>query len=181
MEGGGSMTARRAVQQILLCGFMGCGKTSVGQALAFRLRWDFLDTDALIEKRTGMSIPEIFATQGEQSFRQMEQQAAAVLGERRHTVVSPGGGVLSRGQTVQALRQNGGFEAVVFLDCSFETCYQRIKDSDRPLVRANSREGLEQIFLQRQQRYREVADLIVPNESLVSLTVEQILRELPIL
>ena len=64
MEGGGSMTARRAVQQILLCGFMGCGKTSVGQALAFRLRWDFLDTDALIEKRTGMSIPEIFAEQG---------------------------------------------------------------------------------------------------------------------
>ena len=58
MEGGGSMTARRAVQQILLCGFMGCGKTSVGQALAFRLRWDFLDTDALIEKRTGMSIPD---------------------------------------------------------------------------------------------------------------------------
>ena len=48
-------------------------------------------------------------------------------------------------------------------------------------MRANSREGLEQIFLQRQQRYREVADLIVPNESLVSLTVEQILRELPIL
>ena len=181
MEGGSSMTARRAVQQILLCGFMGCGKTSVGQALAFRLRWDFLDTDALIEKRTGMSIPEIFATQGEQSFRQMEQQAAAMLGKRRHTVVSTGGGFLTREQTVQALRQNGGFEAVVFLDCSFETCYQRIKDSDRPLVRANSREGLEQIFLQRQQRYREVADLIVPNESLVSLTVEQILRELPIL
>lgn len=92
MEGGGSMTARRAVQQILLCGFMGCGKTSVGQTLAFRLRWDFLDTDALIEKRTGMSIPEIFATQGEQSFRQMEQQAAAMLGKRRHTVVSTGGG-----------------------------------------------------------------------------------------
>ena len=73
------------MQQILLCGFMGCGKTSVGQALAFRLRWDFLDTDALIEKRTGMSIPEIFAKQGEQSFRQMEQQAAAMLGKRRHT------------------------------------------------------------------------------------------------
>ncbi len=181
MEGGGSMTARRAVQQILLCGFMGCGKTSVGQALAFRLRWDFLDTDALIEKRTGMSIPEIFATQGDTCFRQMEQQAAAMLGSAGTPSSPPGGGFLTRKQTVQALRQNGGFEAVVFLDCSFETCYQRIKDSDRPLVRANSREGLEQIFLQRQQRYREVADLIVPNESLVSLTVEQILRELPIL
>ena len=113
MEGGGSMTARRAVQQILLCGFMGCGKTSVGQALAFRLRWDFLDTDALIEKRTGMSIPEIFAKQGEQSFRQMEQQAAAMLGKRRHTVVSTGGGFLTREQTVQALRQNGGFDMVL--------------------------------------------------------------------
>ncbi len=181
MEGGGSMTARRAVQQILLCGFMGCGKTSVGQALAFRLRLGFSGHRRPDREADWNVHSEIFAKQGEQSFRQMEQQAAAMLGKRRHTVVSTGGGFLTREQTVQALRQNGGFEAVVFLDCSFETCYQRIKDSDRPLVRANSREGLEQIFLQRQQRYREVADLIVPNESLVSLTVEQILRELPIL
>ena len=168
-------------QNLILCGFMGCGKSTVGRRLAKLSGREFIDMDSFIEEQQGMSIPEIFAKQGEQSFRQMEQQAAAMLGKRRHTVVSTGGGFLTREQTVQALRQNGGFEAVVFLDCSFETCYQRIKDSDRPLVRANSREGLEQIFLQRQQRYREVADLIVPNESLVSLTVEQILRELPIL
>ena len=168
-------------KNIVLIGFMGCGKSSVAAALGRNWKMDVIEMDQMISEQQGMSIPEIFAKQGEQSFRQMEQQAAAMLGKRRHTVVSTGGGFLTREQTVQALRQNGGFEAVVFLDCSFETCYQRIKDSDRPLVRANSREGLEQIFLQRQQRYREVADLIVPNESLVSLTVEQILRELPIL
>ena len=181
MEGGGSMTARRAVQQILLCGFMGCGKTSVGQALAFRLRWDFLDTDALIEKRTGMSIPEIFATQGEQSFRQMEQQAAAMLGKRRHTVVSTGGGFLTREQTVQALRQNGGFEAVVFLDCSFETCYRRIQTSDRPLVRNNTKEGLEEIFNARREKYLSVADVVIQNEGIISSTVEEIVENLAIL
>ena len=64
----------KGVHQILLCGFMGCGKTSVGQALSFRLRWEFLDTDAMIEKREGKSIPQIFSQQGEPAFRQMEQQ-----------------------------------------------------------------------------------------------------------
>ena len=52
---------KKGVQRILLCGFMGCGKTSVGQALSFRLKWEFLDTDAMIEKRQGRKIPEIFA------------------------------------------------------------------------------------------------------------------------
>ena len=51
---------KKGVQRILLCGFMGCGKTSVGQALSFRLKWEFLDTDAMIEKREGRKIPEIF-------------------------------------------------------------------------------------------------------------------------
>ena len=88
---------------------------------------------------------------------------------------------MTREETVRALRENGGFEAVVFLDCSFETCYGRIKDSDRPLVRANDREGLKQIFLARQALYRRAADVVVSNEELVSQTVESILRALPVL
>ena len=68
---------KKGVQRILLCGFMGCGKTSVGQALSFRLKWEFLDTDAMIEKREGRKIPEIFAQDGEAAFRQMEAQTAA--------------------------------------------------------------------------------------------------------
>ena len=83
---------KKGVQRILLCGFMGCGKTSVGQALSFRLKWEFLDTDAMIEKREGRKIPEIFAQDGEAAFRQMEAQTAASLGRRRNTVISTGGG-----------------------------------------------------------------------------------------
>lgn len=173
---------KKGIQRILLCGFMGCGKTSVGQALAFRLKWDFLDTDAMIEKRQGISIPEIFAQQGEEAFRKMEEETACSLGKRKNTVISTGGGFLMREQTLQALRENGGgFESVVLLDCSFETCYQRIKNSDRPLVRNNTKEQLEQIFLQRQQHYREAADVVVSNEGIVSQTVEAILKEAPVL
>lgn len=174
--------AQKGIQQILLCGFMGCGKTSVGQALAFQLRWEFLDTDAMIERRQGISIPEIFAEQGEGAFRRMEEETARMLGRRRNAVISTGGGFLTREETVRALRENsGGFEAVVLLDCSFETCYQRIKNSDRPLVRNNTREQLEQIFIQRQERYRRAADFVISNEDFVSRTVEKILSTVPIL
>ena len=66
------------------------------------------------------------------------------------------------------------------MDCSFETCYERIRSSDRPLVRSNTREQLYEIFLNRQQRYREVADLVIRNEQLVSQTVEEIVGRLAI-
>lgn len=173
---------QKGIQQILLCGFMGCGKTSVGQALSFQLRWKFLDTDAMIERRQGISIPEIFAAQGEEAFRKMEEETAKLLGKRKNAVISTGGGFLMREETVRALRENsGGFEAIVLLDCSFETCYQRIKNSDRPLVRNNTKEQLEQIFRQRQEKYRQAADFVISNEEYVSKTVEEILRVVPIL
>jgi len=95
-------------------------------------------------------------------------------------VISTGGGFLMREETVRALRESAEGSAVVFLDCSFETCYERIRSSDRPLVRANTREQLYEIFLNRQQRYREVADLVIQNEQLVSQTVEEIVRQLAI-
>ena len=106
----------KGAHQILLCGFMGCGKTSVGQALSFRLRWEFLDTDAMIEKREGKSIPQIFSQQGEQAFRQMEQQVARGLGRRKNAVISTGGGFLMREETVRALRESAEGSSVVFLD-----------------------------------------------------------------
>ncbi len=173
---------KKAAQSILLCGFMGCGKTSVGQALSFRLKWDFLDTDTMIEKREGISIPEIFERFGEQEFRRMEMEVASQLGRRKNTVISTGGGFLTQEKTVQALRESAnGFEAIVLLDCSFETCYQRIKNSDRPLVKNNTKEQLEEIFIKRQLQYRRVADVVILNEGIVSATVEQILREIPVL
>ena len=163
-----------------LTGMMGCGKTTLGALLAEHTGTEFLDMDAQIVREEGKSIPQIFSQQGEQAFRQMEQQVARGLGRRKNAVISTGGGFLMREETVRALRESAEGSSVVFLDCSFETCYERIRSSDRPLVRSNTREQLYEIFLNRQQRYREVADLVIRNEQLVSQTVEEIVGRLAI-
>lgn len=173
---------KKAAQRILLCGFMGCGKSSVGQALAFRLKWNFLDTDTMIEKRSGMTIPQIFEQFGEEEFRRMERELAAQLGKRKNTVISTGGGFLMQEETVKNFRESsGGFESIVMLDCSFETCYRRIKSSDRPLVRNHTKEELREIFDRRRERYLSVSDLVVSNEEIISTAVEQMLLEIPVM
>ena len=172
----------KGAYRILLCGFMGSGKTSVGQALAFRLRWDFVDTDLMIEKHQKKSIPQIFQEQGEEAFRQMEAETARLLGRRKRVVISTGGGFMTRPETVAALKESSkGFESVIFLDCSFETCYQRIRTSDRPLVKKNTPEGLKEIFDRRRKLYLAAADVVIPNEGPISSTVEKILQKINIL
>ena len=173
---------KKAAQRILMCGFMGCGKSSVGQALAFRLKWNFLDTDTMIEKRSGMTIPQIFEQLGEEEFRRMERELAAQLGKRKNTVTSTGGGFLMQEETVKSFRESsGGFESIVMLDCSFETCYRRIQTSDRPLVRNHTKEELREIFDRRRERYLSVSDLVVSNEEIISTAVEQMLLEIPVM
>lgn len=171
----------KPVQRILLCGFMGCGKTSVGQALAFRLKWDFLDTDAMIEKREGIPIPQIFQTKGEEYFRQAETAAAAAVARRKNVVVSTGGGFVMRDENLSALlAYHPDATGIVYLDCDFDTCYQRICTSSRPLVVSNTKEQLREIFQSRADRYRSVSTIQVHNDSLVSDAVEEIIRQLPI-
>lgn len=88
--------------KVVLTGFMGTGKTTVGRILARMLGYEFLDTDRLIEDRHG-PIPDIFATQGEDAFRQMEREISTELAERRATVVSTGGRLMIDPHNVQAL------------------------------------------------------------------------------
>src|SRR5690606_27386423 len=79
---------------IVLAGFMGAGKTTVGRLVAHRLGWPFVDADDEIVARAGMSIPEIFARYGEAHFRQIEREVCAELARREHTVIATGGGAL---------------------------------------------------------------------------------------
>jgi shikimate kinase len=78
---------------IFLVGFMGVGKSTVGRALAARLRWDFEDTDALVTQTEGRAIDEIFRTSGEGRFRELEWEALRSLGHRKNVVVATGGGL----------------------------------------------------------------------------------------
>ncbi len=156
---------------IFLCGFMGAGKSSVGRALAKVLEWPLLDTDELIEAEHG-SIPAIFAEKGESYFRQLEAEMAQKLAFKEKAVISTGGGfVLSA--AVQKVLQDC---CIVYLDVPYDVCYERIKNSDRPLVRANSKEQLEAVYNKRAEVYKAVSSLQVNNSADLNQTVQEIIR-----
>ena len=129
-----SMTGPRAV---FLLGFMGAGKTSVGQALARRLRWRFVDLDQRIEMREGRTIAEIFTRSGEDAFRRIEtavlRQLLAELGHGSPAVVALGGGAPLRKENADLLASCGAPQ--VFLDAPFEVVRQRCGETaaGRPL------------------------------------------------
>jgi len=136
---------------IFLCGFMGCGKSTIGEKLAKKLNCDFIDMDDYIEQQAGMKIPEIFEKFGEPHFRDLETQAVRDLAQRSG-VISCGGGAMLRDVNAEIARAHG---YVVLLDVPFRTCYFRIADSDRPIVRNNTRQQLEELYNKRYVIYKQ--------------------------
>lgn len=122
------------LQNIILTGFMGCGKTTVGKLLAARLKYRFVDTDLLIEQQYQMSIPEIFSTFGEKGFRQAEKQAALELSKKGQQVIATGGKLMLDPDNSKTLGKNG----IIFcLIASPEEIFRRIsapKENNRPLL-----------------------------------------------
>ena len=112
------------LRRIVLTGFMGAGKTTVGRLLAARLNWDFLDLDAYIESRIGLAIPSIFAAHGEPRFRQLESQALASALGRSRIVLALGGGA-PEVLTNRLLLEQTPATATIFLDAPFATLYDR--------------------------------------------------------
>lgn len=144
---------------IFLCGFMGCGKTTVGEILAKKLGLPLIDTDAYLVEQAGKSIPEIFAQDGEPFFRQMEAQAIRTLCTRE-AVISCGGGAMLNPESAGYAREHG---AVVLLDESFANCYERIKeDTNRPIVQRSTPQELEELFHQRAKIYAAHASHCIP-------------------
>ncbi|WP_298483571.1 shikimate kinase [uncultured Ruminococcus sp.] len=160
---------------IFLCGFMGCGKTTVGEALAQKLGLPLIDTDAYIVEQEGKSIPEIFDQDGEPYFRQVEAQAIRTLC-REKAVISCGGGAMLNPESAAYARENG---AVVLLDESFQTCYNRIKDdTNRPIVQRSTKEELKALFEKRASVYRAHASHVIPGGVSPRQMAERILKEL---
>ncbi len=136
---------------IFLCGFMGCGKSTVGAKLAKHLDCPFVDMDTYIEEQAGMTIPEIFAQHGEPHFRDLETEAIRALASR-DGVIACGGGAMLREENAQIAAAHG---SVVYLDVPFHVCYRRIADSDRPIVRRSTREELQALYDKRRIIYQK--------------------------
>lgn len=149
------------MNNILLCGFMGCGKTTVGKRLAALTGREYIDLDREIELEAGMTIPELFEQFGEQEFRDREHAAVAALARRIGCIVSTGGGAMTFPRNVAAVSPD---DRVVFLDTPFEICYERIKDSDRPIVRRSTPDELRKLFETRRAAYRAAASVILPGD-----------------
>ena len=147
-------------QNIVLIGFMGSGKSSVGRRVAAGLGFQFIDTDTLLAEREGREISEIFASDGEARFRDLESAALAALTKHSRCVISTGGGVILREKNHALLRQLG---FVVWLTASEDAIFARVSRTDkRPLLRtANPRETVTQLFAARRPLYEAAAQFTV--------------------
>ncbi len=144
------------MKNIILCGFMGAGKTVVGRELAKIMGCRFVDTDALIEKEQGIAIKAIFAVHGEAHFRALERAVCERLGDTKNCVIATGGGTLTDPENVQAIKRSG---KVIFLDASFEAICDRIGDSvSRPLFQ--DKEKAQALYSQRRNQYLAAADYV---------------------
>lgn len=149
------------MNNIILIGYMGCGKTSLGKKLSYKERIALLDTDRMIEQKQDMTVSEIFDKKGEEAFRMMETECLKeIMGYSEMYVISVGGGLPMKEENRKLLKELG---TVVYLRARPDTIYERLKnDTSRPLLRGeNPRGKIEDMIKQRGPVYELAADCIV--------------------
>lgn len=138
---------------IILVGFMGAGKSSVGRLLAKRLGRSFVETDEMIVAKEGTPIPAIFAEHGEAYFRALEAEVLSLLKLKRSEVITTGGGLPCGDGAMEALKSMG---TVIWLRGGFDLIYERARRSGtRPMLVERSRKDVEALYGQREPYYQE--------------------------
>lgn len=166
-------------KNIVLIGFMGSGKTTVGIRLSYRLRKSIEDTDKLIERRQKRTIREIFAQDGEAYFRELETEILReAVSKRKNQIISVGGGTPIKEENRRLLKQLG---TVVYFRLKPETVFRRLKrDTTRPLLQCeNPLERIRTLLEQRKEAYEACADIIIDVDELsMQQVVDKVIAEL---
>lgn len=158
------------MQQIVLVGFMGAGKTTIGHELATILQLPLIDTDQLIEERVNQTIPEIFEQYGESYFRELEAQVLASLNDQEG-IISTGGGIVLQEATRQQLKN---FQHVVYLTVPFKELVTRIKNDSqnlRPLFLNHTQQDFQKVYESRASLYEAVSTIEIENTGKIVETI----------
>ena len=164
---------RRIVREILsedrnivLIGMPACGKSTIGRALAAKLGREFVDSDEEIVKAHG-EIPEIFAKEGEETFRVYEEEVISALTKKHRLVIATGGGAITRERNLLNMKQNG---VLVYLTRPLE----ELSDEGRPLSKGGK---IRALYEKRAPIYQKAADLVIPNDKSIGEVAERIAEE----
>jgi len=160
-------------QNVILTGFMGTGKSTVGRLLAEQLNYSFRDLDSLIVEKEGTSINTIFADRGESYFREVESSVLKSVSQESSLIVSTGGGAVIRQENRCLMHKSG---VVVNLTATPETILQRLhSDAERPLLRDSKSLAQIQILLSERESYYAEADIRIDTDG---KNVEDVAREI---
>lgn len=170
------MTGQRALHNLALIGFMGTGKSSVGRLLATQLQFEFVDTDQLIEERTGRTVARIFSEEGEKVFRDLERQLVAEMARWRQKVISTGGGLGADAGNLSSLKRHA---LVVCLWATPEAIWERVRtQTHRPLLCDPDPEGrIRTLLEQRTPIYRQADVLVNTAQRSIKEVSQQVLHQ----
>ena len=165
------MHSERHLANLALIGFMGTGKTSVGRLVAESLGFEFLDTDEMIQSRTGRSITDIFTRDGEPAFRELERQMVKELSTRERTVISTGGGLPTNAENMASLKS---FALVVCLWAGPEKIWERVRhQSHRPLLHDAAPQRKIRYLLELRKPFYQQADVLMNTDQRSAREVAQ--------
>jgi len=163
---------------LILIGFMGCGKTTLGRKVSKCLEMQFVDTDRYIENMEGMRISEIFQQKGEEYFRNKETEICEKFSHETGYIIATGGGMIKNDENMRLLKEKG---TVIYLKASPEHIYRNVKnDISRPLLQGGNRmEKIKTLMEERKPLYEKHADMIITvTGGTIKGLVEKILWEL---